>query len=85
VQLPDVGPLGSLAGWFLAVFIMASVLLMLIRGDLELGRTYREAIKREDATRETLKEQTDVIKGLVTGIDWLSEHLLGRERRRDDG
>lgn len=62
MTLPDVGPLGSLAGWFLAVFVMASVVTLIVLGKLVPGPTHDRALKQIDELTEKLGEQTPLIR-----------------------
>lgn len=79
MPLPDVGPLGSLAGWFLAVFISASVLTLVIRGNLVPGQTHERALKREDAQDARLDSFAATLRDLSAGQKFLVDFVDRRE------
>lgn len=62
MTLPDVGPLGSLAGWFVAVFVMVGIVLMIIRGDLVPGATHNRALALIEQLTAKLGEQTPILR-----------------------
>ncbi len=65
MPLPDVGPLGSLAGWFLAVFALFSVIGLIVSGKLVPGSTHDLALKRLEAQDERQDKMLEQLEELT--------------------
>lgn len=94
MTLPDVGPLGSLAGWFLAVFVMASVVTLMVLGKLVAGPTHDRALRQIDERDKLLAEQTPLLREQGKLLAEQGNHIefmvqfvrdVLRERMRPDG
>jgi hypothetical protein len=68
MTLPDVGTLGSLAGWFLAVFVMAAVVTLIVTGKLVPGPTHDRVLKQNDELLERVGKLTPIVERISEGV-----------------
>jgi Na+/H+-dicarboxylate symporter len=67
VPLPDIGQAGSVAGWLVAVVMMASVIGLIVGGKLVPGATHDAALKR-------LEEQDERQDKMLDQLEELTQH-----------
>lgn len=80
MPIPDIGTAGSVAGWFVAVLMMASLVGLIVAGKLVPGATHDVALKTLERQDARLDKQAELLAEQTQHARVLSEFVLSGYR-----